>query len=152
MLDRTKELYTEVINFHGSKPRNFKKPEKANREQEGRNPLCGDHITLYLELEGNVIKDVGFQGNGCRISTASASMMTSAVKGKTREEAEALFDEFHQLVIGKFSPDSEQHHLGHIATAFANIPNRPERVKCAVLPWHTLRAALEGKEEEVSTE
>lgn len=152
MLDRSKELYTEVINFHGSKPRNFKKPENANREQEGRNPLCGDHITLYLVVDGEEIKDVGFQGNGCRISTASASMMTSAIKGKTKEEAEGLFHEFHSLVRGELSPESEQHHLGHIAPAFANIQNRPERVKCAVLPWHTLRAALEGKGEAVSTE
>jgi len=152
MLDRSKELYTEVINFHGSKPRNFKKPENVNRQQEGRNPLCGDHITLYLLLEGNIIKDVGFQGNGCRISTASASMMTAAIKGKTKEEAEGLFDEFHRLVTGELSPDPEQHHLGHIAAAFANMSNRPERVKCAILAWHTLRAALEGSAGAVSTE
>jgi nitrogen fixation NifU-like protein len=95
---------------------------------------------------------VGFQGHGCRISTASASMMTAAVKGKTRKEAELLFDEFHRLVRGELSPDPDQHHLGHIAAAFANMPNRPERVKCAILSWRTLRAALEGKGEAVSTE
>lgn len=151
-MDRTAELYTEVINFHGAKPRNFKKLETANRRQEGVNPLCGDHITLYLEMEGDRIKDVGFQGTGCRISTASASMMTTAIKGHTKDEAEQLFDEFHKLVKGELSNDPDQHHLGHIATAFSNIANRPERVKCAILSWRTMRAALEGETEAVTTE
>jgi nitrogen fixation NifU-like protein len=151
-MNRTAELYTEVINFHGAKPRNFKQLETATHRQEGFNPLCGDHFTLYLEMDDGVIKDIGFQGAGCRISTASASMMTAAVKGKTRKEAELLFDEFHRLVKGDLPPDSDEHHLGHIATAFANMPNRPERVKCAILSWHTLRAALEGKGETVTTE
>ncbi|HKX29287.1 MAG TPA: SUF system NifU family Fe-S cluster assembly protein [Blastocatellia bacterium] len=152
MSDRSRELYTEVINFHGSKPRNFKQLEHATRRQEGRNPLCGDHLTLYLEIEGEVIKDVGFQGSGCRISTASASMMTTAIKGKTTAEAETLFHEFQQLVKGELAEGSDQHHLGHLATAFANMQNRPERVKCAILSWHTLRAALEDKDEAISTE
>lgn len=155
-MDRTAELYTEVINFHGAKPRNFKKLETANRRQEGVNPLCGDHITIYLEMEGDKIKDVGFQGTGCRISTASASMMTTAIKGKTKEEAEELFTEFHNLVKGELPNDPDQHHLGHIATAFSNIANRPERVKCAILSWRTMRAAIEqegeGETEAVTTE
>ena len=155
-MDRTAELYTEVINFHGAKPRNFKKLETANRHQEGVNPLCGDHITIYLEMEGDKIKDVSFQGTGCRISTASASMMTTAIKGKTKEEAEELFTEFHNLVKGELPNDPDQHHLGHIATAFTNIANRPERVKCAILSWRTMRAAIEqegeGETEAVTTE
>src|SRR5215813_6883596 len=151
-MDRIAELYTEVINFHGSKPRNFKKLETANRQQEGVNPLCGDHVTLYLEMEGDRIKDVGFQGTGCRISTASASMMTTAIKGKSKEDAKELFDEFHKLIKGQLPLDPDQHHLGHIATAFSNIANRPERFKCAILSWRTMRAALEFETEAVTTE
>ena|ERR1051326_4536431 len=151
-MENLKELYTEVIVFHSKKPRNFKKLEVATREQEGHNPLCGDHLKLYLQMEGDVVKDIGFQGDGCSISRAAASMMTSAVKGKTKEEAETLFGEFHRLVKGELHPDSEPNHLGHVGTAFANIHKYPMRVKCASLSWHTLHAALEGMAEPVSTE
>jgi nitrogen fixation NifU-like protein len=145
------ELYQQVILDHNRKPRNFKRLEDANREQEGYNPLCGDQLTLYLNLEDDVIKDIGFQGQGCAISKASASMMTTAVKGKTKEEAEALFDEFHRMVKGDLDTESQSHHLGRL-TILAGVREFPARVKCASLSWHTLRAALEGKGESVSTE
>jgi nitrogen fixation NifU-like protein len=147
-----KELYTEVITFHNKKPRNFRKLESATREQEGYNPLCGDQITLYLEMDGETIKDIGFQGDGCSISRAAASMMTSAVKGRNKAEAEEMFSEFHRLAKGELNPDAEPHHLGHVATAFSNVHKYPARVKCASLAWHTLHAALEGRGEAVSTE
>jgi nitrogen fixation NifU-like protein len=145
------ELYQQVILDHNKKPRNFKRLETANREQEGYNPLCGDQITLYLEMDGELIKDVGFQGSGCAISKASASMMTTAVKGKTREEAGVMFDEFHRMVKGDLDADTEQNHLGRLKI-FAGVREFPARVKCASLSWHTLHAALEGKSEMVSTE
>ncbi|MGH9839133.1 MAG: Fe-S cluster assembly sulfur transfer protein SufU [Blastocatellia bacterium] len=145
------ELYQQVILDHNKKPRNFKRLENASRQQEGYNPLCGDQLTLYLNVEDDVIKDVGFQGQGCAISKASASMMTTAVKGKTKEEAEALFDEFHRMVKGDLDTETQPHHLGRL-TILAGVREFPARVKCASLSWHTLRAALEGKDENVSTE
>jgi len=145
------ELYQQVILDHNKKPRNFKRLENANRRQEGYNPLCGDQLTLYLNVEDDVIKDVGFQGQGCAISKASASMMTTAVKGKTKEEAEVLFDEFHRMVKGELDTESQEHHLGRL-TILAGVREFPARVKCASLSWHTLHAALEGKGESVSTE
>jgi nitrogen fixation protein NifU and related proteins len=145
------ELYQQVILDHNRKPRNFKVITPADREQEGYNPLCGDQLILYLKLNGNVIEDVGFQGSGCAISKASASMMTTAVKGKTKEEAEVLFEEFHRMVRGELNPHADPHHLGRL-TILAGVREFPARVKCASLSWHTLRAALEGKEEAVSTE
>ena len=145
------ELYQQVILDHNKKPRNFKKLEQADRQQEGYNPLCGDQIMLYLEMDGEVIKDIGFQGQGCAISKASASMMTQAVKGKTKQEAEALFDEFHRMVKGELNPETDPNHLGRLAI-FAGVREFPARVKCASLSWHTVRAALEGVPETVSTE
>ncbi len=145
------ELYQQVILDHNKKPRNFKKLEPADRVQEGYNPLCGDQLTLYLQLEGERIKDIGFLGSGCAISKASASMMTTAVKGKSRQEVEVLFDEFHRMVKGELDPETEPHHLGRLAI-FAGVSEFPARVKCASLCWHTIRAALEGRSETVSTE
>ena len=145
------ELYQEVILDHNRKPRNFKILEAANRQQEGYNPLCGDQLTLYLEMDGDLIKDVSFQGSGCAISKASASMMTTAVKGKTIEEAEVLFDEFHRMVLGELEPDAGPNHLGRLSI-FTGVREFPARVKCASLAWHTLHAAIEGKTEPVSTE
>ncbi len=145
------ELYQQVILDHNKKPRNFKQLEHANREQEGYNPLCGDQITIYLEMDGDVIKDVSFQGSGCAISKASASMMTTAIKGKTRAEAETLFDEFHRMVKGELDPETEAHHLGRL-TILSGVREFPARVKCASLSWHTMHAALEGKQKAVSTE
>jgi len=143
------DLYQEVILDHNKRPRNFQKPEGANRKAEGFNPLCGDQITVYLVLEGDLIKDIGFQGSGCAISKASASMMTSAVKGKTKSEGEALFDKVHKMLTGAANGDPEE--LGRLA-ALSGVCNFPARVKCASLAWHTLRAALESKQNPVSTE
>ncbi len=145
------ELYQQVILDHNKKPRNFRVLETANRHQEGYNPLCGDQLTLYLEMDGDVIKDVGFQGQGCAISKASASMMTAAVKGKTKKEAETMFDEFHRMVKGQLDPESDPNHLGRLKI-LAGVREFPARVKCASLSWHTLHAALEGENEPVSTE
>lgn len=145
------ELYQQVILDHNRKPRNFKIIPTANRIQEGYNPLCGDQLIVYLEMEGDVIKDVSFQGSGCAISKASASMMTTAVKGKTKEEAEVIFNEFHRMVRGDFDPRSGDNHLQRL-TVFAGVREFPARVKCASLSWHTLHAALEGQADPVSTE
>ena len=141
------DLYQEVILDHNKRPRNFHRLEGANRKAEGFNPLCGDQITVYLLLEGDLIKDIGFQGSGCAISKASASMMTSAVKGKTKSQGEALFDKVHKMLTGAAGGDAEE--LGRLA-AFSGVCNFPARVKCASLAWHTLRAALEAKENSVS--
>ncbi len=145
------ELYQQVILDHNRKPRNFKVIERADRTQEGYNPLCGDQLILYLEMDGEIIKDVGFQGSGCAISKASASMMTTAIKGKSRAEAEVIFDEFHRMVRGDFDPTAPESHLGRLSI-FAGVREFPARVKCASLSWHTLHAALEGSPEPVSTE
>lgn len=145
------ELYQQVILDHNRKPRNFRVIEAADRTQEGYNPLCGDQLVLYLKMNGDVIEDVAFQGSGCAISKASASMMTSAIKGKTRAEADVIFDEFHRMVRGELDPEAPGGHLGRLSI-FAGVREFPARVKCASLSWHTLHAALEGNPEPVSTE
>jgi len=145
------ELYQQVILDHNKKPRNFHKLENANREKEGYNPLCGDQLTVYLEMDGETIKDVGFVGSGCAISKASASMMTAAIKGKTIQEAELMFDEFHRMVKGELDPEEEENHLGRLRI-LSGVREFPARVKCASLSWHTLHAALKNDEETVSTE
>jgi nitrogen fixation protein NifU and related proteins len=146
-----RELYQEVILDHQKKPRNFRKLENANRKVEGYNPLCGDKITVYLRMEDDVVKDIAFQGSGCAISTASASMMTESLKGKTRAEAEKLFESFHDLITG-VDRNGAAAPLGKLAV-FSGVREFPVRVKCASLAWHTMRAALEGTDEEsVSTE
>jgi nitrogen fixation NifU-like protein len=145
-----RELYQEVILDHHKTPRNFQILEAANRHAEGYNPLCGDQITVYLQLEGDVIKDVSFQGTGCAISRASASMMTAALKGKTKAEAEALFEQFHHLVTTEEN-GADPADLGKLAV-FSGVREFPARVKCATLAWHTLRAALSGDEKPVTTE
>jgi nitrogen fixation protein NifU and related proteins len=146
-----RELYQELIIDHSKRPRNFRVLEGANRKLNGYNPLCGDKITVFLELENDRVKNIGFQGAGCAISTASASVMTESVKGKTRAEAEALFDIFHQLVTGKPPAAGKSPELGKLAV-FSGVSEFPARVKCATLAWHTLHAALQGKGETVSTE
>jgi nitrogen fixation NifU-like protein len=146
-----RDLYQEVILDHNKRPRNFRKIESATRTAEGFNPLCGDRVTVYIALEGGVVKDVSFEGSGCAISTASASLMTEALKGKTEREAEALFGGFHALVTGSAAGEEEAARLGKLA-AFAGVAEFPVRVKCATLAWHTLRAALQGKADPVSTE
>ncbi|HEX4309122.1 MAG TPA: SUF system NifU family Fe-S cluster assembly protein [Acidobacteriaceae bacterium] len=144
-----RDLYQEVILEHSKAPRNFKALEGANHKAEGYNPLCGDRFTVYLEMDGDKIREVGFQGAGCAISKASASMMTQSVKGKTKAEAEKIFAQFHELVTGH----SQEHEgeLGKLAV-FSGVSEFPMRVKCATLAWHTLEAALEGKQEKISTE
>jgi len=144
------ELYQQVILDHNKKPRNFRKLESANYQAEGYNPLCGDQLTVYINLEDDLVTDVGFEGSGCAISKASASMMTQAVKGKSKEQAESLFKEFHSMVIGELDEETEDNSLGNLKI-FAGVREFPVRVKCATLPWHTLHAAL-NKEEKISTE
>ena len=146
-----RELYQELIIDHSKRPRNFKVLETANRTLEGYNPLCGDKITVFVELEHDRVKGVSFQGSGCAISTASASVMTESVKGKTLCEAEALFDVFHQMVTGKPPDGANAPELGKLAV-FSGVSEFPARVKCATLAWHTLHAALQGKADTVSTE
>ncbi len=144
-----RELYQEVILDHHRRPRNQRRLEDANRKAEGFNPLCGDKIHLYLHVEDGVVRDIGFEGSGCAISTASASMMTEMLKGRTEAEAEALFEMFHDLVTGKSDPDPAR--LGKL-DVFTGVRDYPVRVKCASLAWHTLRAALQGSLETVATE
>ena len=143
-------LYQDLILDHNRAPQNFRRMEDANRRVEGINPLCGDRLTVWLRMEEGVIKDAAFQGSGCAISKASASLMTSAVKGKTREEAEALFERFHRLVTGTME-QAEAESLGKLA-AFSGISEFPIRVKCASLSWHALKAALNEPDSVVSTE
>ena len=143
-----RELYQTVILDHSKQPRNFRCPETANRQAEGINPLCGDKIKVFLTVEGDRIEDAAFQGTGCAISTASASLMTDAVKGRRREEVEALFRRFRGVVTGEGSDASE---LGKLEV-LAGVREFPMRVKCATLAWHALVAALDQKEEPVSTE
>ena len=145
-----RELYQQVILDHSKKPRNFQKLDGANRTAEGHNPLCGDQVTLYVQVEDDVIRRIGFQGSGCAISKASASIMTDSVKGKTTAEAQGLFERFHDLLTGKGGP-GDPGDLGKLAV-FSGVREFPVRVKCATLAWHTLRAALEGKGEPISTE
>jgi len=135
------QLYQEVILDHNRKPRNWGKPEGANRQSEGLNPLCGDHIWLYLRVDGDVIGAVGFEGQSCAICKASASMLTQAVKGKSLGEAEQLANEFRDMSTGKLDTQAGGHHLGRL-TVFAGVRDLPTRVKCAILPWHTLQAAM----------
>jgi nitrogen fixation NifU-like protein len=135
------QLYQEVILDHNRKPRNFGKLADATHQAEGLNPLCGDHIWVYLRVEGPRIEAIGFEGQSCAICKAAASMMTHAVKGKSVEEAETLAAEFRDMTLGKLELEAPSHHLGRL-TVFAGVRDLPTRVKCAVLPWHTLHAAL----------
>jgi nitrogen fixation NifU-like protein len=144
------DLYQQVILDHNKNPRNFREIEGASRTADGNNPLCGDALRVYVEMDGDIVKDVAFKGSGCAISKASASMMTQAVKGRTKEEAEELFDEFHRMVTGGLDPENEESHLGKLKI-FAGVLDFPARVKCASLSWHTLHAAL-NEEESASTE
>lgn len=139
------ELYQQVILDHNKKPRNFHKLETANRTAEGYNPLCGDQLHIYLEVEDDQVKDISFEGTGCAIFKASASMMTQAVKGKTKIQTEELFQEFHKLLTGDIDEETEDSQLGKLRI-FTGVREYPVRVKCATLSWHTMRAALEGEE------
>ena len=147
------ELYQQVILDHNKKPRNFRKLETANHSAEGYNPLCGDHLRVYLNLEDDAVKEISFEGSGCAISKAAASMMTQAVTGKKKQEAEQLFNQFHEMVTGGVEDRDEENvaaGLGNLRV-FAGVREFPVRVKCATLPWHTMHAALNNKAT-VSTE
>jgi len=147
MFDDLNDLYQQVILDHSKSPRNYSKLEGANRTAQGHNPLCGDHVTVYLHLDGNTVKDISWQGSGCAISRASASILTTAVKGKSVAEVKSLFAQVHDMVTtGKSNGD-----MGKLAV-FAGVHKFPARVKCAILPWHAAVAAVEGKAEPVSTE
>lgn len=146
-----RELYQEVILDHNKNPRNFRTMEHPDRKIDGYNPLCGDHYIVYLKLNGDIIDDISFEGAGCAISKASASVMSSLVKGKTKAEAEKMFERFHKLVIGESNAMEEAESLGKLA-AFSGVSEFPTRVKCASLAWHTLHAALQSNEQIVSTE
>jgi nitrogen fixation NifU-like protein len=148
MFDDLSELYQQVILDHSKSPRNFYKLADANRTAQGHNPLCGDNISLYLLVKDDTVKEISFEGSGCAISKASASILTDALKGKTKAEVKLLFDKVHQMVTtGQMDGDG----LGKLAV-FAGVHKFPARVKCAILPWHAALAALEGKAEPVSTE
>jgi nitrogen fixation NifU-like protein len=151
MSDQLRELYQELILDHNRKPRNRRAMPDASRDAEGFNPLCGDKVHVYVKLEGDRIADVSFDGVGCAISTASASLMTLALKGRTLAEAQALFDEFHAMVTGEPGAPVDEGKLGKLAV-FQGVCEFPVRVKCATLAWHTLRAALDRTTDPVSTE
>ena len=145
-----RDLYQELILDHGRRPRNFRPLDGATRSAEGYNPLCGDKVKVYVKMDGDIVKDISFQGAGCAISTASASIMTETLKGKTRAEAEELYQTFHDLVTGR-QAQLDAPELGKLAV-FSGVSEFPIRVKCATLSWHTLRAALNGQGELISTE
>jgi nitrogen fixation NifU-like protein len=146
-----RELYQEVILDHSKHPRNFGPLADADRSAEGYNPLCGDHIKIYLKMNGERVEDIRFEGKGCAICTASSSLMTETIKGMTEEEASPLYHRFHSLITAEDGLTREGPDLGKLAV-FAGVREFPLRVKCATLPWHTLRAALEDVDEPVSTE
>ena len=145
-----RELYQQVILDHNKNPRNFRELSNPTSRVEGYNPLCGDHYTVYLQVDGDTIKDVSFTGSGCAISKASASVLSSTVKGKSKEDASRLFETFHKLVTGDTS-GLDAADLGRLA-AFSGVSEFPARVKCATLAWHTLRTALDGQKDTVTTE
>jgi nitrogen fixation NifU-like protein len=148
-----RDLYQEVILDHGKKPRNFRELASANRQAEGYNPLCGDRETVFVQLDGDTVRDIAFQGAGCAISTASASMMTESVKGKSLAEAEKLFTRFHDLITGQSNAPTDAPPLGKLEV-FSGVREYPVRIKCATLPWHTMRSALHNGAEPttISTE
>ena len=148
-MNELRDLYQEVILDHNRRPRNFRTLPAANRHAEGHNPLCGDRVTVYLEVADGRIRDLAFQGSGCAISTASASLMTEALKGRSLDEARQLFEGFHSFVTTGAGEGSEE--LGKLAV-FSGVREFPMRVKCATLAWHTLMAALDAQDQPVTTE
>ena len=145
-----RELYQQVILDHSKKPRNFREIENASRHAKGYNPLCGDRVTVYITLDGNTVTDVSFTGSGCAICTASASMMTQFLKGKTLAQAQAYFDQFRDLVMGTTETDDVIEDLDKL-TVFSGVREFPMRVKCATLPWHTMKQALENSNSNVAS-
>jgi len=150
MFEDLRDLYQEVIFDHNRNPRNFRVMEDVDRKVEGFNPLCGDRLTLFLKMDGDTITDASFQGSGCAISTASVSLMTEIVKGKTEAEAEELFTQFHKMTTGK-EDEVNLEAIGKLAV-LAGVREYPARVKCATLAWHTLDAALKNEQTAISTE
>ncbi|MDO8632358.1 MAG: SUF system NifU family Fe-S cluster assembly protein [Phycisphaerales bacterium] len=150
-MSELQDLYQELILDHNRRPRNRRRLEHPDRHADGFNPLCGDRVSVYVKLDGDVIQDVAFEGRGCAISTASASLMTEALKGKTVAEAKALFERFHNLVTGESDGNGDGPALGKLEV-FSGVSRYPARVKCASLVWHAVNAALEDKNEVVSTE
>lgn len=150
-MSELRDLYQEVILDHYKKPRNFHELKNEAQKAEGHNPLCGDRVTVYVRMKDGRIEDIAFQGSGCAISTASASMMTENLKGKTAEEADQIFHTFHQLVTGQLPVDQPHTPLGKLE-AFSGVCEFPLRVKCASLAWHTLKAALEQRQAPITTE
>lgn len=150
-MDELRDLYQTMILDHNKNPRNFGRLEAATHQADGHNPLCGDELTVFLEVDGDRIVGISFEGSGCAISTASASLMTEFAKGKTRDEFEQGFEHFHQLVTAAPDEDVEAPDLGKLAV-FSGVREFPVRVKCATLAWHTLHSALEGREEPARTE
>jgi nitrogen fixation protein NifU and related proteins len=146
-----RDLYQDMILEHSKKPRNFRSLPQANRKAEGYNPLCGDHFTVFLQLENDEVKDISFEGSGCAISKASASMMTASLKGKTKSQAQELFTRFHRLVTSQATEAHDGVDIGKLVV-FSGVSEFPVRVKCATLAWHTMLAALEEKSDTVSTE
>ena len=144
-----RDLYQEVILDHNRNPRNFGPLEDADLRADGHNPLCGDKLSIAVNVVEGVVTDIRFEGSGCAISKASASLMTEGIKGRTLDEARKLFDRFHQLVTDRSVPQDEE--LGKLAV-FAGVRDYPARVKCAILAWHTLRAAVDDNQDVVSTE
>jgi nitrogen fixation protein NifU and related proteins len=150
-MSELRDLYQELVLDHGQRPRNFRRPARWSRQAEGLNPLCGDRITVFVDLDVERIVDLGFEGSGCAICKASASLMTLHLKGRTRAEAHRQFERFRRMVTGDGAPDESSSGLGKLAV-FAGVREFPVRVKCATLAWHTLEAALAGREQVVSTE
>ncbi len=146
-----RDLYQQVIVEHSRSPRNYRELNELSHSAEGYNPLCGDQVRVYLQMQGDRVADVAFQGSGCAISKASASLMTTIVKGMTRAEAERLFARFRTMMTGDRGAEVDEEALGKLAV-FAGVREFPVRVKCATLAWHTLQAALEDRDEPVSTE
>jgi nitrogen fixation NifU-like protein len=151
VIDELNDIYQQMILDHNRSPRNRRPLADPDRRVEGYNPLCGDHITVFLKLADNIVQEVTFEGSGCAICTASASMMTEALKGKTLEEAKSLFKKFHALVTGGSHEVIEGPGLGKLEV-FSGVCRYPARVKCATLAWHTVEAAMEDREEQVTTE
>lgn len=148
-MNELRELYQEVILDHNSQPRNYRVLDPATHQANGFNPLCGDRVTLYLDVQDNVIRDISFQGNGCAISTASASMLTESLKGKTLTEAQKVFEAFRAMATGTEEPDED---VLDKLTVLAGVREFPSRVKCATLVWHTLQAALNKQDKPAITE
>lgn len=145
------DLYQEVILDHNKSPRNFRVMAAANRQAEGYNPLCGDQVTVFVQVEDGVIKDISFQGSGCAISKASASMMTTELKGKAESAAQELFDHVHDMLTGEAGADDAMERVGKLAI-LSGVCKFPARVKCASLAWHTLQSALKGEQQPAKTE